>query len=102
MLEIQIPPFLIANVPSPMQVIITPVSHCFSSVFHFIWWPLLKGCLAWSSCLTNALTYRQKLSKVVSAQLEGTVDVPALYAGKELELQAGGEPEMAMATHFNV
>ena len=44
----------------------------------------------------------QELGEWLSAQLEGTVDVPALYSGRELEVLISGEYQMTMTTHFNV
>lgn len=42
----------------------------------------------------------QELSNGVLAQLEGTVDVPALCSDKQLELLVSGEHEMVRTMHF--
>ena len=43
----------------------------------------------------------QELGEWLSAQLEGTVDVPALCSGQELELLISDEYQMT-TTHFNI
>ena len=44
----------------------------------------------------------QELGEWLSAQLEGTVDVPALCSGQELEVLISGEYQMTMTMHLNV
>ena len=44
----------------------------------------------------------QELGGGLSAMLGGTVDVPALCSGQELEVLISGEYQMTMTMHLNV